>query len=334
MKKHYLVTKSNHFIKNSAYDLSLEEQRIILTLASMVQPNDREFKKYIFKVSDFIELLGVKTENKYSKLPAITKELMKKVFEIEDINKQTLTQLAWLSAVTYEKNTGEIIMEFNPRLKPYLLELKGFYTQYKLSNILSMKSKYSPRIYELLKMNEFNKKGFIISVEELRKMFKAENIYPLYADFKRKIIEQAQKELQEFSDIRFDFEEIKHIRKIESIKFIIKSNVPTSSVESKIIKTNETPIKDSKKIKETKKLLKEHENQEKKFLEKEEKINPLLEIFNKKSKKEQLEIEKKAYEIYLEESAQDDSLIQKDIFKRTKTKNSFILKIMENLNTL
>ena len=39
---------------NSSYDLSLEEQKIILTLASMVQPNDEEFKPYIFKISDFM----------------------------------------------------------------------------------------------------------------------------------------------------------------------------------------------------------------------------------------------------------------------------------------
>ena len=64
MEKNYLVTKSNYFIMNSSYDLSLEEQKIILTLASMVQPNDEEFKPYIFKISDFMELLGVNTKTK------------------------------------------------------------------------------------------------------------------------------------------------------------------------------------------------------------------------------------------------------------------------------
>lgn len=71
------------------------------------------------------------------------------------------------------------------------------FTQYKLNNFLSMKSKYSPRIYEILKCNEFKKQGYIeMEISELRKLLKAEDIYLRYNDFKRKIIEQLQKKLK------------------------------------------------------------------------------------------------------------------------------------------
>ncbi|HDO9489858.1 TPA: replication initiation protein [Clostridioides difficile] len=223
MDKNYLVTKSNYFIMNSSYDLSLEEQKLILTLASMVQPEDEEFKPYIFKISDFMELLGVENQAKYTEIPKITKELMKKVFEIEEGNK--LIQTAWLSGAIYEKGTGYVTLKFNPDLKPYMLKLNTMFTQYKLANILSMKSKYSPRIYEILKCNEFKKQGYIeIEVEELRKLLKADNIYPLYADFKRKIIIQTQKELKKISDISFEFEEIKTGRKVTALRFYINKN--------------------------------------------------------------------------------------------------------------
>ncbi|MDM8313572.1 MAG: replication initiation protein [Actinomyces sp.] len=223
MDKNYLVTKSNYFIMNSSYDLSLEEQKLILTLASMVQPEDEEFKPYIFKISDFMELLGVENQAKYTEIPKITKELMKKVFEIEEGNR--LIQTAWLSGAIYEKGTGYVTLKFNPDLKPYMLKLNTMFTQYKLANILSMKSKYSPRIYEILKCNEFKRQGYIeIEVEELRKLLKADNIYPLYADFKRKIIFQTQKELKKISDISFDFEEIKTGRKVTALRFYIHQN--------------------------------------------------------------------------------------------------------------
>ena len=81
---------------NCSYDLSLEEQKLILTLSSMVQPTDEEFKPYKFKISDFIKLLGVETQTKYTEIPKITKELMKKVFEIEENDE--LIQIAWLSS--------------------------------------------------------------------------------------------------------------------------------------------------------------------------------------------------------------------------------------------
>lgn len=66
MNENYLVTKSNYFIMNSSYDLSLEEQKIILTLASMVQPEDEEFKSYKFSIKEFRELLGGEDKSKYN----------------------------------------------------------------------------------------------------------------------------------------------------------------------------------------------------------------------------------------------------------------------------
>ena len=221
--KDYLVTKSNYFIMNCNYDLSLEEQKLILTLSSMVQPTDEEFKPYTFKIAEFIELLGVENQAKYTEIPKITKELMKKVFEIQEGN--TLLQVAWLSSARYEKGSGMVTLKFSPDLKPYMLQLKEKFTQYQLGNILSMKSKYSPRIYEILKCNEFKKQGYIeIEIVDLRNLLKAEDIYPRYNDFKRKVIEQSQKELKKNSDIDFDFEEIKTGRRVTSLKFYIHAN--------------------------------------------------------------------------------------------------------------
>ena len=65
----------------------------------------------------------------------------------------------------------------------------------------------------------------MIEVEELRRLLKADNVYPLYADFKRYVIERTQKELKKLTDINFDFEEIKTGRKVTSLKFNIKPNI-------------------------------------------------------------------------------------------------------------
>jgi len=238
MDKNYLVTKSNFFIMNCNYDLSLQEQKLILTLASMVQPNDEEFKPYIFKISEFMKLLGVEDKSKYTEIPKITKELIKKVFEIQEGN--TLIQTAWLSSARYEKGSGAVTLKFSPDLKPYMLKLNSMFTQYKLANILSMKSKYSPRIYEILKCNEFKNQGFIeIEIEDLRKLIKAENVYPLYANFKQKLLTVTQKEVKEKTDISFDFEEIKTSRKVTRLKLYIHSNKAKNKGEDEVCATRE-----------------------------------------------------------------------------------------------
>lgn len=231
MDKEFLVKKSNYFIMNSSYDLSVEEQKIILTLASMVKVEDEEFKRYKFNIAEFMNLIGVKNKQKYTQIPRITKQLMKKVFEIEE--RDMLIQIAWLSSVVYKKGHGYVELEFSPRLKPYMLELNSKFTQYKLGNILMMKSKYSSRIYEFLKCNEFKKQKMVeFSLDELRQLLKAENTYLLYADFKRYVLNAAQKEINALTDISVEFKEIKKGRKVDKIKFYISKN--KKYIENKI----------------------------------------------------------------------------------------------------
>lgn len=237
MKKDYLVTKANTLI-TASYDLSLQEQKLILTLASMVQPNDEEFKEYEFKIKDFMELLGVETQTKYTEIPKITKELMKKVFEIKEGN--DIVQLSWLSSARYKVGEGLVILKFDSSLKPYLLQLKKLYTSYKLENILSLKSKYSLRLYEILKSQQF-KKYWEVDLEELKKIIGAlEKSYLVYQNVKNRIILKAQQELKEKTDISFDFEEIKTGRKVTSIKFHIYNN--HINLSNNLKKTNDISI--------------------------------------------------------------------------------------------
>jgi plasmid replication initiation protein len=188
----------------------------------MVQPNDIEFKEYEFKIKDFIELLGIKDQSKYTELPKITKELKKKVFDIEEGT--DLIQVSWLGGVRYKRKEGILILSLDKGLKPYMLQLKELYTSYKLENVLSLKSKYSIRIYEILKSNSY-KKNITIELEDLKNMAGSKGkSYTVYQNLKNKVINVAQKELRLKTDISFDYEEIKTGRKVTSIKFNIKQN--------------------------------------------------------------------------------------------------------------
>ncbi len=219
IKENFLVTKSNDLV-NSRYDLTTLEQKIILLLASLVQPEDEKFKEYNIKIDTFMKVLGLTGKSKYDDIPKIAMGLMKKVFEIKRNNNPLV--IAWLSSAEYHKKEGYITLEFSPKLRPYLLNLKEFYTSYKLENILFLKGKYSIRLYEILKSNAF-KKDIRISIEHLRDLFKITNEYERYNDFKRKVLEYAKKELQAKTDISFEYTEIKEGKKIVAINFNIIS---------------------------------------------------------------------------------------------------------------
>jgi hypothetical protein len=226
-KSHNLVTKSNMLIEAN-YKLGMVEQKIILCLASHIQPHDDDFKTYTLPIKEFNKLLGLKGHPKYKELREITKELMQKPFEVR-IDKSVI-QVSWLSYVAYNENEGTIDLRFDPFLKPYLLQLKREFTSYKLENVVKLKSAYSIRIYELLKQYEkLHERTLLLT--DLRKMLGAEDIYPAYGNFKQRVLLAAQKELQKKTDLNFKIEEIKSGRKVTKIKFIISS-----------IKSNNQPL--------------------------------------------------------------------------------------------
>lgn len=214
-----LVTKSNMLIEAN-YKLGVVEQKIILCLASNIQPTDSDFKTYTLPIKEFTKLLGLKGTPKYTELRQITRELMQKVFEVRI--KKKVIQVAWLSYVAYNETEGTIDIRFDPFLRPYLLELKKEFTSYKLENVVKLKSSYAIRIYELLKQYErFQERTFSLTM--LRKMLGAEDIYPAYGNFKQRVLVPAQKELKKKTDISFKIEEIKDGRRVSKVKFMIQS---------------------------------------------------------------------------------------------------------------
>lgn len=225
MKKNSIVRKKNSLIMDSSYNLSLEEQRIIITLCSMVKSSDEDFKEYKFKVKEFLKIIGVKDQSKYTELPKITKGLMSKPFEIREGNK--IIQLNWLCESVYLTNQGTVSLMFSPSLKPYLLRLGKLYTSYKLENILELRSKYSIRIYEILKCNQFKNQELILEVDELKTMLGiGSKEYPNYGNLKQKVLNVTKKEIGEKTDIKFDFREIKTGRKITSVAFSMNKIKP------------------------------------------------------------------------------------------------------------
>lgn len=214
-----LVTKSNLLIEAN-YKLGVTEQKIILCIASKIQPDDSDFKTYTLPIKEFNKLLGLKGTPKYTELRKITKELMQKVFEIRIENK--VIQVAWLSYVAYNVTEGTIDIRFDPFLRPYLLQLKKEFTSYKLDNVVKLKSSYAIRIYELLKQYErVQERTF--SLEHLRRLLGAEELYPAYGNFKQRVLIPAQKELEKKTDITFELEEMKSGRRVDKVKFVIRS---------------------------------------------------------------------------------------------------------------
>lgn len=222
MEDKYLVTQSNNLIEaRHKKPLTAREQKIVLTMVSMIQPSDEDFKDYRISVKNFSEMLGLKGSVKYTQMKEIAENLMTKTIEIPKENGGWILA-NWISSAEYKEGEGVIDLSFSPKLKPYMLQLKNQFTSYRLSNILNLNSTYSIRLYELMKKwQHLGKCG--CSVEDLRGKFGvSEGIYPRYANFKARVLITAVKEVNEKTDIYIGFNEIKKGRSVERIEFTIQ----------------------------------------------------------------------------------------------------------------
>ncbi len=221
MKDSYIVAQGNNLVEARHNNpLSAREQKIVLTMVSMIQPTDEDFKDYRISVKEFSEMLGLTGSTKYTEIKEIAKSLMSKSIEIPQADGGWLLA-NWISSAEYKKGEGIIALSFSPKLKPYLLQLKQ-YTSYRLSNILSLSSSYSIRLYELLRKWSFLGK-WESPVEEIREKLGAiTKSYLLYGNFKSKILLPAIKELNEHTDLSISFKEIKKGRSVERIEFTIR----------------------------------------------------------------------------------------------------------------
>ena len=145
---------------------------------------------------------------------------MAKVVEfgmVNDKGQTELVQTTFLSIARYNKNTGMVTLEFNKFLAPYLLELKEFFTTYKLKNALMLKSKYAIRIYEKCKCNAY-KRNFIWTLDEIRnELCLTQKTYTIFGKVKEKILTPVIKELNDKTDLNISYEEIKESKKVVAI---------------------------------------------------------------------------------------------------------------------
>jgi plasmid replication initiation protein len=68
---------------NSRQDLTLTEKRIIFSLISLIQPEDKEPKTYTFSIKELADLIGVTEKSFYDRVEKTLDSLRSKVLVLE-----------------------------------------------------------------------------------------------------------------------------------------------------------------------------------------------------------------------------------------------------------
>ena len=170
-------------------------------------------------------------------------ELMQKqaFFQIKEVKDKgyEMTSIVPIPTVKWNSYNDDVMIQFNQFIMPYLIDLKAEFTQYKISELKELNSKYSIILYRWLSMNynqyeHYSVKGGrraeqvenyrnpSISVKELREITDTVNEYPRFDNFERRVLKIALKEINDHTSFNVSYEKVKKGRSIDSIVFHIE----------------------------------------------------------------------------------------------------------------
>ena len=223
----HLVQKSKPLFSLWTSDLTLAEFKILDTYLSRINSHNPEQRTVRFEKGELEKLLNVK-QIKPNELKLRLKHLMSNVVEIKDNRKskgfKLITLFEQAECEKDENGLWQVELACTSKAMEYIFNIEEIgYLRYKIRSITKISSLYSYILFTYLEYNRF-RKSWEISLDELKMLLNCtEESYSKFKEFNRCILKRCQKELQEKTDIRYNYEPIKKGKKVIAIKFTLET---------------------------------------------------------------------------------------------------------------
>lgn len=193
--------------------------------------------------SELFSFFDVSDNGKHTRFKEAIEKMQKQAFfeikEISDTKKgYKMKSIVPIPYVEWNSYNDKVILQFQSQIMPYLIDLKSNFTQYALSDIMELNSKYSIIIYKWLCMyynqyEHYNAKGGrrsvqledyrnpSITIKDLRVLTDTVTDYKKFYDFEKRVLKTATLEINNHTHFNVVYEKIKKGRTIDSIQFFI-----------------------------------------------------------------------------------------------------------------
>lgn len=230
-----VLVMDNNFVK-ATYDgrMSIHAMKLVRTAIAQCKMNDDEFYEYEVSVVDIAKLFNVKGNSIYEKMQKACIQAFKTDLYIGDGDPKHQWKLYHMfQTCEFNPKSNMIRFQMAKEMTPFFLELKKNFTKIELGNILTMKSKYSMRIYELIICEMKSQKVYAdktaliyLSLNELRKSTSTENKFKQVGQFKEKVLRKAIQEINESDNGYYiSYIDKKKGRSVEGFEFLIESRL-------------------------------------------------------------------------------------------------------------
>jgi plasmid replication initiation protein len=188
------------------------------------------FMKIEINKKEFCQFLHIQESNFYQHMKVLTKDLLKKSILIDSQETNFYKKLKHTPKKSFigmtlffgiACNNGRAIFYINPLLQIYLQHLKSNFTTLSLQHIANMNSVHAIKIYKMLKQYEsVGKRTF--QLDELKKILCISHLYSnSFTELRKNVLEIAEKNINNLSDIKIEFNTHKQGKKVDSIEFKI-----------------------------------------------------------------------------------------------------------------
>lgn len=208
-RENTMTVRMKNQLVRAVYKLTTSEFRVILLAIAKVKVGEVNTEKlYSVSASD-LQLLGSDPKGSYRELKTVVDTL----FDNEVIyplgldvkQKPVYLRTRWIQSVRYVSGEGRIELRFANDILPLITSLQEKFTCIDVSELYGFNSFYSQRLYILLSQyRRLPVPMMTISLTDFRAyMGVDEEKFPVFSDFKRRVVEPAVREINDSYNTKF-----------------------------------------------------------------------------------------------------------------------------------
>lgn len=234
-----LVWQQNR-LAEARYKLNVREQKLLIYVISMIEPEAQDFGKCKVSVQGYAEMTGLQPDDLYQELRDTALAIREKTLVVEGVLEPGMRRAvkrhgSWFEYVDEATGDGFVTIKLSSWLKPFLLQVRREFFKYKLNYALNLKSEYSIRLYQWLKRWQFAGRK-TETIPQLRLQLGATEVdhegrivrenLAAYKHFKNKALAPALKEINARTDLSVTIKEekVKGSKAVGAVAFTIRLN--------------------------------------------------------------------------------------------------------------
>ncbi|MDI2091890.1 replication initiation protein RepM [Commensalibacter oyaizuii] len=225
-----VIVKDNALI-NASYNLDLIEQRLVLLAIIEARETGKGINTnnaLTVHASSYINHFNVEKHTAYAVLKQASESLFERRFSYQFTNAKGNVEYVksrWVSEIRYIESEALIKLIFSPSVVPLITRLEKHFTSYELKQVNQLSSRYAIRLYEILISWRSTGKTPIFELESFRTQLGIEkNEYKRMELFKRRVLDIAISQINDFTDIFIQYEQHKNGKTIIGFSFSFRQS--------------------------------------------------------------------------------------------------------------